>query len=424
MPHYALFVEGDDGRVQNFTRGALTDIPTLAGMRRTELISNFLRTSYSSDSTDTFCKKISPFIGGAGIILGVLAAVLGISEHGLFGSICMGLSVFSAVACICSCYGIMLVVNLPMNEASKEFDRNNGALVGFDSISQFAGTNSVMVDAAQLFPAGSIRLINIKTFPDTSIDEAIIKAASLTHQSGSILDSMFYEIIGGKTEMLDQVENYLYEDSMGLCGWIGNKRVLLGNRELMVNHSIEGLPSLEKEAEYTQKGRIAVYLSISGQLSGMYIIELVPSYNVARTLLSLEKAKINIMLHSVDSMLTVERLSEMFIIDPSAFHLIPFRYHKDFISSTDYIPKTDATLSTNGSFASFVQMLIGVKNLKNIVSAGTAMQAAQIFLGILIVLALVLVDSMKQLNMTKLLMINLAFTAVFCIFAVITKKRG
>ena len=49
---------------------------------------------------------------------------------------------------------------------------------------------------------------------------------------------MFYDIIGGRTELLEPVESYIYEDSMGLCGWINNKRVLLGNRDLMLNHSI------------------------------------------------------------------------------------------------------------------------------------------------------------------------------------------
>jgi len=83
---------------------------------------------------------------------------------------------------------------------------------------------------AQLFPQGMINLSAIKIFSDTRIDEAIVEAASLTNQAGSILKHMFYDIIAGKTEMLNPVESYIYEDSMGICGWINNKRVLLGNR--------------------------------------------------------------------------------------------------------------------------------------------------------------------------------------------------
>lgn len=421
-PHFALFVEGDEGRVQNFTRGALTDIPVLAGMKQTEFVTNFLRTSYASDSMDIFCKKLTPAVAAAAVVLSVIAALMGHAEHGPFGAVCIALSTFSAVMNVCACFGIMLVVNLPMNEASKECARHNGAIIGYDAISEFADTNSVMCDAAQLFPSGSIRLINIKTFPDTSIDQAIIHAASVAHQSGSILRSMFYEIIGGKTEMLNPVESYLYEDSMGLTGWIDNKRVLLGNRELMINHSIEGLPSAESENELTGKGKIAVYLSISGQLSGMFIIELVPAYPIARTLHKLERAHINIMLRSVDSMLTVEKLSELFDTSPSLFKLIPSRYHEDFGRSVDYTQRSDARLACTGNFGSFTELILSTRRLRSTISIGTAMQVAQILLGILLLLALVLLNSLTQLTVTKVLILNFLFAAIYTVLAIIRKK--
>lgn len=66
-------------------------------------------------------------------------------------------------------------------------------------------------------------------------------------------------MLRGKTELLYPVESYIYEDGLGLSGWIENKRVLLGTRELMENHSIDGLPSEAKEKEYTN-GNVAVYL--------------------------------------------------------------------------------------------------------------------------------------------------------------------
>ena len=420
-PHYALFIENDDGRVQNFTRGALTDIPVLAGMQRTEFISDFLRTSYASDSTDRFCKKVTPFIAGAALVIGIIAGILGTSEHGGLEGFCIGLSAFTAVSSMCCCYGIMLVVNLPLNNASKEYAKHQGAVLGFESIDEFSDTNAVLCDAAQLFPAGSIRLINIKTFPDTSIDEAILQAASLTHQSGSILDSMFYEIIGGKTEMLFPVESYLYEDSMGLCGWINNKRVLLGNRELMINHSIEGLPSVAKENEYTKGRHIAVYLSISGSLSGMFIVEPLPAFPITMTLHRLSKCHINMMLRSVDSMLTVEYLSEIFDVNPGLFKLIPFRYHPDFAQSVDYIQRRPATLVCTGKFPVFVQLVTGAKKLRTTISVGIAVQIAQILLGILLVLALVLLSSASQLTATTVLIYNCFFTLIYILFTLFRK---
>ena len=418
---YALFVLNDEEKAQNFTRGSLSDFPVLAGMQKTEVITDFLKTSYAGDSTDRFCKMVSPIIAIAGLVIAVLAGLLARAEHGTMGAFCVGLSTFSACASICSCFAMMLVVNLPMEKASAKYGAKQGAIIGFDSIDEFGDVNSVMIDAAALFPPGSIILRNIKSFPDSSIDEAIVEAASLTSQSGSILRNMFYDIIVGKTEMLEPVESYIYEDSMGLCGWINNKRVLLGNRELMQNHSIEGLPSIAKENEYTDGDKIAVYLSISGQLSAMFIIELTPSYQIKSALKELEKGGVAVMLRSVDSMLSVSRLSEMFEVTPALFKLIPFRLHPDFEKTTEYAARRPATLACSGRFASFAQLILGANRLRGTISAGIAMQAAEILLGILLTLALVLLRSMAELTVTNILLYNFVFVMLYFLFQAFRK---
>ncbi len=418
---YALFVLKDEEKAQNFTRGSLTDFPVLAGMQKTEVITDFLKTSYAGDSSDRFCKIIAPIISIAGVVIGVLAGFLARTEHGTMGAVCVGLSTFSACASVCSCFAMMLVVNLPMEKASAKYGNRQGAIIGFDSIDEFGDVNSIMADASSLFPSGSIVLRNIKSFPDTSIDEAIVAAASLTSQSGSILRKMFYDIIVGKTEMLDPVESYIYEDSLGLSGWINNRRVLLGNRELMQNHSIEGLPSIAKENEYTDGDKIAVYLSISGQLSAMFIIELTPSYQIKSALKELERSGIAVMLRSVDSMLSVSKLSEMFEVTPALFKLIPFRLHPDYESTTEYTARRPATLACSGRFASFAQLIIGANRLRGTISAGIAMQAAEILLGILLTLALVLLKSMAELTVTNILLYNFVFVILYCLFQTFRK---
>lgn len=418
---YALFIVDDEDKAQSFTRGSLTDFPVLAGMQKTEVITDFLKTAFASDSTDRFCRYVTPVITAAGVIMGVIAALFARTDHGDMGALCVGLSTFSACASICSCFSMMLVVNLPMDKASRKYGEKQGAILGFDSIDEFCDTNSIMTDAAQLFPPGSITLRNIKSFPDTSIDEAIVEAASLTSQSGSVLKSMFYDIIVGKTEMLNPVESYIYEDSMGLCGWINNKRVLLGNRELMQNHSIEGLPSAAKEREYTGGECIAVYLSISGQLSAMFIIELAASYQIKAALAELEKSRIAVMVRSVDSMLSVNRLSELFDVSPSMFKLIPFRLHPDYEQVTEYTANRSATLACSGRFASFAQLVMSANRLRGTISTGIAMQAAEILLGILLTLTLVLLHSMGQLTVTTILLYNFAFVALYYIFQVFRK---
>lgn len=418
---YAVFPVTDEETAQNFTRGALSDFPRLAAMKKTEFLSEFLKTSYSSDSTDRFCRVFTPIVMAAAVVIGVIAGVLGRTDHGS-SSVYIGISVFVGVIAICTGFSMMLVVNLPMLRASKKNAEMQGVVLGYDCVEEFADTNSVLIDAEQLFPQGSVKLAAIKVFSDTRIDEAIVEAASLTTQAGSILKNMFYDIIAGKTELLNPVESYIYEDSMGLCGWINNKRVLLGNRELMVNHSIEGMPPLNKEKEYTENGRCAVYLSISGELSAMFLVETTPTMEVRQALRDLQKNGIYVMIRSVDSLVSINRLSEMFEISPEYLKLVPFRVHEQFAEVTAYQVKQKATLACSGRFAAFSSLILSCRYMKTTIGVGIGLQAVAMLLGILICLVMVVLRSYQELSVSMLMMYNFIFTAVLMVFQLIRKN--
>lgn len=418
---YAVFPVTDEETAQNFTRGALSDFPRLAAMRRTELISDFLKTSYSSDSTDRFCRVFTPIALAAAAAIGVMAGVMGRTEHGS-SSMFIGISVFVGVVAICTGFSVTLVVNLPMLRASEKNSELQGVVIGYDSVEEFAETNSVLIDAEQLFPAGSVRLSAIKVFSDTRIDEAIVEAASLTTQAGSILKNMFYDIIAGKTELLNPVESYIFEDSMGLCGWINNKRVLLGNRELMMNHSIEGIPPLTKEKEYTENGRCAVYLSISGELSAMFLVEITPTMEVRQAFHDLQRNGVYSMIRTVDSLVSINRLSELFEISPEYLKLIPFRVHEQFAETTAYQLKNKATLACSGRFAAFTSLILSCRHMKTTIGFGIGLQAVSMLLGILICLAMVALGSFQELSVSMEILYNFIFTAVLVVFQMFRKN--
>ena len=418
---YAVFHVDNEETAQSFTRGALNDFPNLAAMRKTEFLSEFLKTSYAGDSTDRFCQMFTPAILAAAAVLGIIAGILGRDEHGS-SSVYIGISVFVGVVAICTGFSMMLVVNLPMLRASRKNADVQGVVMGYDCIDEFAETNSILVDADQLFPQGSVKLAAIKVFSDTRIDEAIVEAASLASQAGSILKNMFYDIIAGKTELLNPVESYIYEDSMGLCGWINNKRVLLGNRELMVNHSIEGMPPLSKEKEYTENGRCAVYLSISGELSAMFLVEINPTMEVRQSLQELQKNGIYVMIRSVDSLVTINRLSELFEISPEYLKLIQFRVHEQFAEVTAYQMKQKATLACSGRFAALASLILSCRYMKTTIGVGITLQAVSMLLGVLISLVMVVTGCVQELSVSMMMMYNFIFTAILVVFQLARKN--
>ena len=84
-------------------------------------------------------------------------------------------------------------------------------------------------------------LHGIKTFDQKRIDEAMVDAASIVCKSDCVLSYIFTQMIGGNEKILKKADSIVYEDSMGISAWVDGKRVLIGNRELMMNHNIEPL---------------------------------------------------------------------------------------------------------------------------------------------------------------------------------------
>lgn len=411
--HYAMFTVKNEELAENFTKGSLTDFPALAAMRKTEMVSDFMKNSYAPDMSDRFCRMFAPIVLVASLVIGVIGAAAAKADYG-GRAVYIGITSFVSCMCLCSCFSSMLTVNLPMRKAAVRFNGMQGALVGFDAIDEFSETNSILADACQLFPKGTVSLANIKIFSDTRIDEAIVEAASLACRSESIMNNMFYDIINGKTSMLDPVESYIYEDSMGLCGWINNKRVLLGNRKLMENHSIDGIPSLAKEKQYTKGGKtVPVYLSISGELSAMFLINLIAAPGVAAAMRELNRNNVKVILRSVDSAVTVERMAKMFDVSPGMLKILPFRTHSDYEKVTSYTPKQSATLVCSGRFGALAALIVSTKRIRATVMAGIAVQAISILLGILLAALLVLFKAYSDLSAATLLLYNLIFTAIY-----------
>lgn len=411
---YAVFAITDEEKASSFTRGTINDFPNLVSMKKSEFITDFLKHSYSTDLTDKFCKIAVPLIALASLVIAVISVLLNGADK-LYTGLFIGLSDFAGCISICCCFSVMLIINLPMYRACKKYLEKSAAVLSYQSVEEFSDANSVLLDVSQIFPQGMVNLSAIKVFSDTRIDEAIVEAASLTNQAGSILKNMFYDIIAGKTEMLNPVESYIYEDSMGICGWIDNKRVLLGNRELMTNHSIEGMPTVQREKEYTQNGKSAVYLSISGELSAMFIVELKASSEVQKYLKLLEKNRVYVMLRSVDSIISINKIAELFEISPDMLKIIPFRLHQSYEEVTSYTPKESASMACIGRFASFASLVVGVKRIKSITTMGMGIQTASIILGLLMALTFSLMSNFGILTPSAVLFYNFMWTSIILI---------
>ena len=365
----------DVDRAESLTRGTIGDFPILAAMKPTNFLKDFAKYTYSADMGDRFSRVFSPLALIFSLLLTAGVTFVRVKTWDIT-ALSYGLFVFSAAVSACSCAALPLAANIPLNKAAGKYVKNHGVMLGYQSVEDFFDTNSVMVSAASLFPLGTVGIRSIKLFSGVRQDTAILEAASLSVYGDSILKELFEDIVHAKETHLAKVENFVNENQMGLCGWINNRRILLGNRELMQAHKIEGLPTLTKEREYTEGGMEALYLSASGSLAAIFVIDITASPGVCKSMAEAKKHNLAIAVKASDPFITVNRLSKLFNYPEDLIKMIPQRLIGDYETETKSVKKISASMACSGKFSSFMQLILGTKSIRKTSMAAVIISAA------------------------------------------------
>lgn len=390
--YYADIVDGQS-EATAFTKGVVTELPYLATMRKAELLTDFLKKSYCEDKADRLSKLIAPVSLIVGVLAGLLVYFIPNGTEGMENNIYWATTVTIGLISVMSPFSIMFLVNNPFRRATKALSKSGCALLGYTSAEEFGETNSVLVDVNTLFPKANIECTNLKpcklqnSFNNISLDQAIILAASLAIKSGSILSGLFYEMIGGNKELLAEVDSCVYEDNMGVMGWYGNKRLIMGNREHMKHHSIK-VPEMSAIAKYCRNGSDSVYLAVGGELTIIFFIRLTPNPRIRSCVRGLIDKGVSIVVKTTDSIITVGKIADTFDADPEMIKVINGNLHDIFNECTKYTSRGSSAMACNGSFVSLAKGILASKKLLKDINLSQMFMVAGMFIGTLVLVLL------------------------------------
>ena len=400
---YAGKIYTDERNAKRMFMGAPLNKPLIAYRKKTKFLSNFLQLSYAPDPSENIASKIAPITSVVAIVAALFYAFIG-------GGVAEGASAFALFAIILTPVCQLVAVNLPIKKLCSAVVKKGSMVTSYESVKQFCDTNAIIVDANDLYPSGTVTMSGIKTFSGSKVDDAIRGAAAVMFAVKAPMSSMFDNIIKSKRDTLPHVESVIYEDGLGLVGWVAGQRILLGNRRLLEAHGIK-VPSVEYEKKYTDKSKQAVYLSLGGELVAMFIVTYKGSSYIAEELRNLEQNGVTILVRTIDSNITQDRIAEDFGVFYRSVKILPTglgNITKEMTDTPD--EETRAYIATKGGIQSFARAISGCIRIKSNVTLSIFLQMAGIILGFVLVGVITFISGIARHNILELLIMY-----VFCI---------
>lgn len=397
---YAAKIYNNESVAAQMMSGTAVERPIIAYQHRTGFPSNFLKISYAPDPSEDLASKLAP---ATAVIAVVVALLYGI----FFGSFSGAVNAFALVCAVCIPVSTLLAVNIPMYDLCKKLLPTGAMLSGYPSVKQFCDSTAVMIDANELFPADSVFLDGIKTFEDYNTDESLLCGIAILKEAKNPIAKVFEKVVDETEGDLPEVESVLYEDELGLVGWVNGERILVGNRELMTKYSVE-TPSIEYEDKYIQSGKQVTYVARAGRLIAMFVTHYIADSILMPELHRAEANGISILVHSTDCNITNDLICSLYNVFYRTVKVLPTGLGTVLKECKSTFEETSrAYLITNGKTSAFLKAVSGSVHIKRNISLSIVIQLISVVLGVLLTATLALYAGVGVLGTLEVLIYSL-----------------
>ena len=411
---YASKIYNNESVAMQMMSGTAADRPIIAYQHKTEFPSNFLKISYAPDPSEDLASKLAPITTIASIIIAVMYGAVKLS----FAD---ALNAFALITAVSVPVATLLSVNAPVRKLCKTLLSYGSMLSGYPSVKQFCDSTAIMIDANELFPAESISLEGIKTFEDYGIDESLLCGIAILKEAQNPIANAFDSVVAETEETLPEVESVLYEDEIGLVGWIKSERILVGSRTLMEKYSVE-VPNMEYEEKYTSRGRQVTYLSRAGRLVAMFVTRYTPDAQLKAEMQRAETNGISFLIRTTDYNVTNDLVAKLYDLFYRSIKVLPTGLGNVLKEAEDTVEETSRSyLITNGKAASLARAVTGCVKIKHNISLSIIIQLIAVIFGLLVASTLSLYAGVQVMGSLEVLIYAL-FWGAAAVFAPAVQK--
>ena len=275
----------------------------IAAAQKTEHIADFMKYS----TYNVFLSGRFSALVVASLIISVISGLFGATY---FNGVFYGLYIAAAIQCLIASPLSFLIDTLPLYRASKRLNGMGAMIAGKIACEHLEMANAVVLSSNDLFPNGTVTLHQMKVLSENSLDDTLIRAASLSEYMGSTLAPIFKKIAtSGNIDILPDTDTVKYEDRMGISGWVDNRLLFIGNRTLMEAHGIK-VPDVEVDRKILHQGYFPVYVATRDKACALLIVQYTVNRDIVRELRNLTRIGVTVLVNNTDPNLTEEMICD------------------------------------------------------------------------------------------------------------------
>lgn len=258
----------------------------------------------------------------------VLSLITGFATMSYYGNILHGLYAAAVIQCFTALPCLFFIKDFPLYAAAKKLNKSGGMIAGQMGASHIEMANALVLNSADIFPSGTVTLHQMKVLSDNSLDETILRAASLTECLGSPLAPIFKKIAGeSNITSFPDSDTIKYEERMGISGWVNDKLLFIGNRTLMEAHGI-AVPDIEIDRKILRSGYFPVYVAGADKVCALLVVQYSVNPDVVHELRQLSKIGVTILVNNTDPNITSEMICDYLgLYDDSVMIITNAGYH-------------------------------------------------------------------------------------------------
>ncbi len=342
---------------------------------------------------------------------------------GAFSGFGAGITVGTAM--LCCCYPVSAVISseMPFSRIASYLAQYGGVIAGFRGAYNLNLSNVVALNTSDIFPAGSVKLYNMKTLGQNEIGQTLTAAAAVAIAADSPLASIFRDMVGVSSEnQLPKVNGVQYEDKMGISGWIGDNTVLIGNRNLMQGHNIP-VPPASVDQKILKAGYFPVYIACKGVPCLLFVVKYEVDPTVKKELCRLCNTGMTVVVNPQDPNASDTMICDYFGLPDDALKLMNHNGRVMYQRQTAAQESIEAPAVCGRSALGTMAAITASINLKTTLAIMTAIYIIAAILGGVLLIYLCALGKMSLITSVIVSMFQLVFMLISVIALKVKDRR-